>query len=203
MFELKVRVLPVLSYEIFVDHGETPNRCTVLPLAYRSDFTLLKKRFLAPLAADILLHPDGLPLNEFDQERGRVTRLAAIDCVWKRLDPLVRSLPGEIPLRARIPEGFVTAYPRVAKHNADPSGGFATIEAIFLAAAFLGEWDLSLLREYYFGEEFLRRNREAFVHYKIECDFELPVYRPLLPRNSHTRRLSRGRRPAPEFSLRT
>ncbi len=183
----------MFSYEIFVDHGETPNRCTILPLAYRSDFTLLKKKFIAPLASDVLLHPDGLSLHEFDRIQNPVSTIAAIDCVWKRLDPLLRSLPGKTPLKVKIPDGFVTAYPRVAKNNADPDGGFATIEAIFLAAAFLGEWDITLLREYYFAEDFLNRNADALKHYGIQFPFESPVYRPLLPRNSQTRRLSRGR----------
>lgn len=183
----------MLSYEVFVDHGETPNRCTILPLAYRKDFTILRKKFLAPLISEVLLHPEGILLNEFAATKANLTSLSAIDCVWRRLDPLVRSLPDPKPLKVRIPEGFVTAYPRVAKNNADPDGGFATIEAIFIAAAFLGEWDLSLLREYYFAEEFLTRNAEAFRAFGINPHFEGPVYQPLLPRNSQTRRISRGR----------
>lgn len=183
----------MLSYEIFVDHGETPNRCTILPLVYRDDFTILRKKFLSPLRSEVLLHPDGLPLHEFNQDSVQVTSLAAIDCVWKRLDPLLKSLPNPSPLKVAIPEGFVTAYPRVAKNNADPEGGFATIEALFIAAAFLGVWDQSLLCEYYFGESFLTLNREAFLRYGIACEITRPVYRPRLERNAQSRRISRGR----------
>ena len=183
----------MFSYEIFVDHGETPNRCTILPLAYRTDFTILRKNFVNPLQSEVLLHPDGLSLHELHRSLIGVRSVAAIDCVWRRLDPLLKSLPGPEPVKARISEGFVTAYPRVARNNADPEGGFATIEALFIAAAFLEEWDLSLLREYYFAEDFLKRNAEAFRSYGIDTRIESPVYRPLLARNSQTRRISRGR----------
>lgn len=182
----------MFTYEIFVDHGETPNRCTILPLAYRDDFTILRKRFLAPLSSQILLHPDGICLSTMDKTQG-IQSLAAIDCVWKRLDPLLAALPSPKPLLAKIPDGFVTAYPRVAKNNKDPEGGFATIEAIFIGAAFLGHWDLTLLREYYFADEFLRKNAEAFSAFGIHSEVTSGVYNPLLPRNSQTRRLSRGR----------
>lgn len=145
----------------------------------------------------VLLHPEGIDLHllsEAEKERGRALGLSAIDCVWKRLDPLLRSLPEPQPVKARIPDGFVTAYPRVAKDQRDPEGGFATIEALFIGAAFLGHTDYSLLREYYFAEEFLKRNDEAFRRYGITLSYETPIYRPLLPRNSETRRISRGRR---------
>lgn len=182
----------MLVYEVYVDHGETPNRCTILPLAYRSDFTILRRKFLNPLISEVLLHPEGILLSEIDKSI-KVSSLAAIDCVWRRLDPLVQSLPQPAPLKVRIPEGFVTAYPRVAKNNADPEGGFATIEALFIGAAFLGHWDTSLLREYYFADDFLQKNAKIFREYNIATDFDAPLYKPLLPRNSQTRRLSRGR----------
>lgn len=180
-----------MLYQIYVDHGETPNRCTILPLAYRKDFQIFRQRFEGAFKSELLLHPEGILLSEL--EKKPYAGLAAIDCVWRRLDPLMKSLPGPHPLRVRIPDGFETAYPRVARNNADPEGGFATIEAIFIAAAFLGHWDLSLLREYYFAEEFLKRNEETFRFFGIDYVWNEPVYRPLLARNSYTRKISRGK----------
>ncbi len=182
-----------MRYEVFVDHGETPNRCTILPLSYRSDFDILRQSFQEPLKSEVLLHPDGIDLSELRTTRPQVTSLAALDCIWRRLEPLLLELPQPQPMKVRIPDGFVTAYPRVARNNADPEVGFATIEAVFIGAAFFGVWDLTLLREYYFAEEFLKRNLKAFQHYGIDAQWSSPVYSSLMPRHSNMRRISRGR----------
>lgn len=185
----------MLAYEIIVDHGETPNKCTILPLAYRSDFTILRGRVSEALRADVLLHPEGAPLDSLRFPPGAVKRLAAIDCIWRRLEPILEGIDQPHPLRARIPDGFLTAYPRTSRKDFDPDGGLATIEAIFIAAAFLGSWDQSLLREYFFAEQFLEMNRKTFEGYGLGFEFQSPVFQPLHPKNSRTRRIGRGRVP--------
>ena len=183
----------MLDYEIVVDHGETPNKCTVMPLVYRTDFDIRQGRVTRALRADLLLHPEGEPLSQLSLAPDKVTCLAAIDCIWRRLTPILAGIDAPHPPLASIPRGFVTAYPRTSKKDFDPEGGLATIEAIFIAAAFLGHWDLSLLREYFFAERFLALNSAVFESYGIQGPVEGPVFQPLLPRNSRTRRIGRGR----------
>jgi pre-rRNA-processing protein TSR3 len=184
----------MLKYEIIVDHGESSNKCTILPLTYRPDFRILRGSKAMGLDSEILLHPEGTPLDQLTQLRGTVQTVAAIDCVWRRLDPILRRLRKPLPQAVGIPDGFVTAYPRRSKMTVDPTGGLATIEALFIAAAFIGTWDESLLKEYFSADEFLTLNEGAFIRYGITPPPRtLPVYQPCHTRNSHHRRLARGR----------
>jgi pre-rRNA-processing protein TSR3 len=50
-----------------------------------------------------------------------------------------------------------TAYPRTSKCFDDPAQGLASIEALYLARALLGDKDPSLLDGYYWRDDFLRR----------------------------------------------
>src|SRR5690349_2347480 len=111
----------MLQYEIVADHSETSNKCTILPLAYRPDFHIMRKAH--KLEADILLHPDGQPLQDVRSHHLKVARLAAIDCVWRRLQPILQKIEAPLPLLVRIPDEFVTAYPRVSRKDFDPVGG--------------------------------------------------------------------------------
>lgn len=185
----------MLQYEIIVDHGETANKCTIMPLQYRHDFRLLLGRVKGPLTADILLHHEGIPLDQFQRELRTVHTVGVIDCVWRRLDPILEYLDKPLPPWVSIPCGFETAYPRRSKKDFDPSGGLATIEAIFIAAAFLGHWDESLFREYFFADEFLRINDAVFRGYGIHppAERESPLFNPLRSRNARQRRIGRGR----------
>lgn len=154
-----------MLFEILVDRSETPQKCTILPLAYREDFRIVRfprGQPLAPLAGDLLLHPEGESLATLAPKLGQVRMLSSIDCVWKRLPQILRWVGRPLPQLAGMPPGFVTAYPRRNKQNLDPEGGLATIEALFIAAAFLGHWDETLLREYHFGPQFLAANRGVF-----------------------------------------
>jgi hypothetical protein len=129
-----------------------------------------------------------------------VTALASVDCVWRRLPNLVRRISwqdGKAPVLAKIPPGFRTAYPRVGAHLPDPEGGLATIEAIFIASALLGRWDVSLLSRYYFGRRFIERNVERFLELGIS-EAGKPEHLPSGPsleRNALSRRRNRGRMP--------
>jgi ribosome biogenesis protein Tsr3 len=188
-----------LKYEILVDHGETSNKCTIMPLSYRSDFVI--RRFprgqpIPAFKARWLLHPDGIPLNQVTSaDASDIGGIGAVDCVWRRLEPICKWLDKPLPTLIRIPEGFVTAYPRQSKKDFDPEGGFATIEALFIGAAFLGDWDESILCEYFFADRFLQLNEEAFRHWGIDSSRQSlgALYQPRTPRSAHKRRIGRGR----------
>lgn len=153
-----------MRYEVVLDWGETPNKCTIAPLVYRQDFRLIgvpRSGSLKSLRSQLLLHPEGECITQLRDSE--CTLLAAVDCIWKRLPALLERIEGGLPRLVRIPDGFVTVYPRRVEHSPEPEGGLATIEAIFTAAALLGNWDPTLLSEYYFGRAYVERNAELFV----------------------------------------
>ncbi len=162
-----------MRYEILVDRTERPKKCTILPLAYREDFHIVRfdRRYpIRPLAGSLLLHPDGAlltthPADRIERDEGIV--LSAIDCNWRRLDAILGRVVGPLPPQVRIPDGFLTAYRRRNQRDLDPEGGLATIEALFLASAFLGVWDESLLKEYAMAAEFLALNASLFERHGI------------------------------------
>jgi hypothetical protein len=124
-----------------------------------------------------------------------VSGIASIDCVWRRLPGLIRRIQGKLPILVKIPDGFVTAYPRRSLKDTDPAGGLATIEAIFVASALLGNWDVSLFSEYYFGRLFLERNQERFLELGVRQVLE-PVQWPSFvkkAKDSRQRKEDRGR----------
>lgn len=181
-----------MRYEVILDIGESANRCTIAPLADRPDFHIIQvKRSegqpLGPFQSPILLHPDGECVTKFATP---VSGIATIDCVWKRLPTLLNRLAAPLPQLARIPAGFVTAYPRHNKHGEDPDAGLATIEAIFVAAALLGNWDVTLLSRYYFGQRFVELNAARFRELDVTAvDGEFPAFRMI--RDARQRRKDR------------
>lgn len=159
-------------FEVLVDRVETRKKCTILPLGYREDFRI--KRFrrgqpLPPLCADLFLHLRGAPLDELVRDGlvADVRCLGLLDCQWGRCDAILSEGRATLPRLARIPDGFVTAYRRQSRTGDDPAAGLASIEALFVAAAFLGHWDESLLREYHFGAAFLAANEASFIRYGL------------------------------------
>ena len=188
-----------MNYEIVLDHGETANKCTIIPLRARPDFRFFPvfgQGALGPLDAPILLHPDGRCLSDIPRALP-VSALASVDCVWRRLPkilPRLRWVSAPAAL-AKVPDGFVTAYPRRGMPSADPEGGLATIEALFIAAALLGNWDVSLLSRYYFGRAFVERNAKRFLAFGVTQAGDERQWPPQLhpQRNSHSRNGNRGR----------
>jgi ribosome biogenesis protein Tsr3 len=188
-----------MQYEVILDLGETANKCTIAPLSYRSDFRLMRVQdncgTLGPLFSSILLHHEGTCLTTVRESMPRIAGIATIDCVWRRLDGLIRRVQGPLPILARIPAGFETAYPRRSEKDFDPEGGLATIEAIFVSAALLGNWDVSLFSEYYFGRKFIEMNKNRFLELGVvqaNNQENLPTLSPRT-RNSKQRRRDRGK----------
>lgn len=190
-----------MIYEIVVDSNETPNKCTIIPLASRADFRIFRKldtNSIGPLSAPLLLHHEGQCLTVLRDQFKSAPALASIDCVWRRLPKLLSSIQWanqKPPALAKIPEGFKTAYPRVSRSNMDPSGGLATIEAIFIASALLGYWDATLFSKYYFGRKFIELNAQQFIEFGIHevlTPNQFPLVGPTA-RDSLSRRRSRGR----------
>lgn len=123
--------------------------------------------------------------------------MASVDCVWRRLPKILPRLSwlGEPATLAKIPGGFVTSYPRTGRPLADPEGGLATVEAIFIAAALLGNWDPSLLSRYYFGRGFVERNAKRFTELGVQPAADEAQWPAQLrtQRNSFSRNANRGR----------
>ena len=159
-----------MKFEILVDKSESVTKCTILPLEYRADFEIrrfTRNRPIAPLSGDFLLHPEGRLLTSPADVSPQVGKISLIDCNWRRLGGILDHLERPWPELVRIPEDFVTAYPRRNKQGLDPENGLATIEALFIAAAFCGVWDETLLKEYYFAPRFLEMNKDIFYRYGL------------------------------------
>ena len=82
---------------------------------------------------------DAPPLTPADGERP----LLVLDATWKLLPAVERAVSGA-PVRRSIPRDVLTAYPRVGKTFPDPLGGLASVEALFIARAMLGDPDETL-----------------------------------------------------------
>lgn len=161
---------PHLQYEILMDKKENPRKCTIAPLSERKDFSIRYfKRNAKPIeafTASVLLHVDGEDLSQIKIEGTQ--SLGLIDCTWRIVPNVLQRIKKPLPRLVRIPDGFKTAYPRRNKEGNDPSEGLATIEALFIAAAFLGFWDETLLEKYYFKEQFLEINEELWKKYSLK-----------------------------------
>lgn len=187
-----------MFYEVILDNSETPNKCTISPLSDRADFHLISvqaNRILGPLRSHILLHHEGQCLTEIRTSLSPDVGIASVDCIWRRLDKLLARIARPLPQLARIPEGFVTAYPRRSENHSDPRGGLATIEAIFIARALLGQWDSTLLSRYFFGRKFIELNMRRFLDCGIAQAADSEHWpEPIMPvRSALQRRRDRGR----------
>jgi pre-rRNA-processing protein TSR3 len=143
-----------LDVLILRDARESERKCSLTPL-----HGLPGIRFVAydperrlDAVGRVLLHPEGEPIGPSD--RGRP--LFVIDCAWRRVPTLLRTVDGA-PERRRLPP-LVSAYPRRSKTFEDPASGLASIEALYAAVALLDGPFPELLREYRFAAAFLDAN---------------------------------------------
>ena len=143
---------------------ELLSKCSLTPVEGREDtvawLSFLKAhqdlRFEARGFTELAV--DAQPLSQADRERP----LLLLDSTW-RLLPKVRSKVYGETVKRSIPDEWVTAYPRVSKDGSDPTGGLASIEALFVAQALLGNVMPSLLDGYYWQTRFLSLNQKALA----------------------------------------
>jgi len=136
------------------DPRESPGKCSITPLRGLPDLRIVEYDGSRRLDAGerVLLHPDGEELGERDRGRD----LLLIDCAWRRVPNLLRTVDGALH-RRRLPP-LTSAYPRRSKVFADPATGLASVEALYAAGVLLGDPRPELLREYRWRAEFLAAN---------------------------------------------
>lgn len=133
---------------------ERISKCSLRFLHDRPEFTFLRARpgLRFDATGFLLLAVDAPPLDVSD--RGHP--LLLLDSTWRYLPQVAACVVGE-PIRRSIPGDVRTAYPRVSRNFEDPTGGLASIEALYLAKRLLGDDDPTLLDGYHWREEFLRQ----------------------------------------------
>jgi pre-rRNA-processing protein TSR3 len=148
-----------LDILILRDPRESSKKCSLTPLRGTDGVRFVNYHPERTLDAGgrVLLDPEGEELTSADAGRG----LFLIDCSWRRVQSLRRTVVGE-PLRRRLPE-LLTAYPRKSTTFEDPSTGLASIEALYAAACVLWGPRPDLLAQYRWGAEFLALNRDRLV----------------------------------------
>ncbi|MCI0650598.1 MAG: hypothetical protein L0Z55_01800 [Planctomycetes bacterium] len=127
-------------------------KCSLRTLEARPEFRFLVAdgAFRFDATGFLLLELEAPALAPSD----RGIPLLILDSTWHLLPALAARIDGT-PVRRALPGGVKTSYPRASKLFRDPPRGLASIEAVFLAKAVLGEWDPSLLAGYYWKDEFL------------------------------------------------
>ena len=135
---------------------ERASKCSLTPLVGRKDLVFYRARadWEFDAAGYTVLALDAPQLSKADAGRP----FLLLDSTWRLLPDLESRLIGE-PVRRTLPR-VQTAYPRVSKLTADPLGGLASVEALYLACLLIGKRDVSLLNDYYWRDEFLK-NIEA------------------------------------------
>ena len=130
---------------------ERRSKCSLTPLEGREDISFCRARpgwtFDATGFTVLVL---GAPLLSVE-DRGRP--LLLLDSTWRLLPQLEACLLGEGICRT-LP-AIPSAYPRTSKIAEDPTGGLASVEALFLAKVLLDERDDALLANYYWSSGFL------------------------------------------------
>lgn len=144
---------------------ENLKKCSLRGLEERPDFRFFTypKDVLPDLSNYFLLAIDAPPLSEADKNLG----LFLIDGTWIYAERMQRQLPRPHLFQKRsLPSHLLTAYPRRQEDCPDPSRGLASIEAIYVAYTLLGRCAEGLLTNYYWREEFLKKNfaRSQLAH---------------------------------------
>ena len=131
---------------------EKRSKCSLEPLVGREGFQFLTARPGLRLdATGMILLTLGAPvLTQADQE----SSLLLLDSTWRLLPDLEACLYGD-PVRRTLPPGVATAYPRVSKLVSDPTGGLASVEALYIALRILGQNTDGILDQYYWKAGFL------------------------------------------------
>ena len=139
---------------------ENLKKCSLSGLEGRSDLRFfrypdcLSPGVLPSLEGYILLDMEGDVLTEKD-----TAPLVLLDATWKYASAMRSRIPqlSECVSR-RLPEGWVTAYPRYQTGCMDAARGLASVEALYAAYVVTGRSPEGLLDRYYWKENFLTRN---------------------------------------------
>ncbi|MDE0895236.1 MAG: DUF367 domain-containing protein [Planctomycetota bacterium] len=159
MTHSKAMEQPLLDILILRDPKESKKKCSLTPLAGRDGVVF---RTYAPdrridAGGRILLDPDGEAFTDADFN----SPLFLIDCAWRRVPTLFRTVDGDLK-RRRLPN-LVTTYPRKSNLFQDPVRGLASIEALYAASLLVGIPRLDLLDDYRWRDEFLERNAQLLA----------------------------------------
>ena len=136
------------------DPREGANKCSLTPLRGHPDVLFANYRSGRQFdgGSRILLEV-GAPVIEPGEP---AVGLLLLDCSWRRVPSLRRTIVGEVVPRSLPP--LRTAYPRTSRLVPDPDGGLASVEALYAAVALLWGPEPSLLDGYVAREAFLRLN---------------------------------------------
>lgn len=150
--------MPSIPTTVIRHHKEKIRKCSLRFLHDRPEMTFLRQRegFTFDATGFTLLAIDAEPLSPADAGRP----LLLLDSTWRWLPQLLACVTGT-PVRRSIPGDLETAYPRSSKVFDDPARGLASIEALYVARALLGDDDPSLLDGYHWKDTFLQRLRQA------------------------------------------
>lgn len=134
---------------------ERRSKCSLTPLEGRGDIDFLRARpgWEFDVTGYTVLALGAPPLSVEDAGRP----LLLLDSTWRLLPQLEACLVGEGHHRTLPP--IETAYPRISKIERDPTGGLASVEALYLARLLVGERDDRLLEHYYWREKFMENLR--------------------------------------------
>lgn len=147
---------------IVVHRRERRSKCSVEALrgAPGLDFHWFPLSTPVDSTGRVLLAVDGPPLTEADRDLGFVF----LDATWRHLEKM-RGAFFDFPVRSI--SGWRTAYPRVSKHFPDPSGGLATVEALFAALHIVGRPRWDLLDHYHWKDLFLTLNEQHLAKRRV------------------------------------
>lgn len=143
-----------LDILILRDPRESVKKCSLTPLRGMAGVRFVNYHQDRRIDASqrILLDPEGEEFTSEDRGRG----LFLIDCAWRRVPALFKTVDGE-PMRRRLP-ALRTAYPRKSTTFEDPAAGLASVEALYAASCLLFGAKPELLEGYRWREAFLEAN---------------------------------------------
>ncbi|NDD57644.1 MAG: hypothetical protein EBZ47_00105 [Chlamydiae bacterium] len=137
---------------------ENLKKCSLRGLEARADicFFTYPKDLLPDLSNYILLGIDAPLLTREDADKG----LFLIDGTWRYASVMQLNIvtPPSLMVRS-LPSDWITAYPRRQNDCPDPKRGLASVEALYAAFAILGKNTEGLLDNYYWKEDFLKKNK--------------------------------------------
>ncbi|MFT5689737.1 MAG: pre-rRNA-processing protein TSR3, partial [Planctomycetota bacterium] len=150
-----------LDVLILRDPKESKAKCSLTPLRGMDGvrFVEYNAQRQVQVGKRVLLHAEGPVMSPLDLEEAQ-DGLLLIDCSWRRVSKLMRTVEGETVAR-RLPP-LKTAYPRKSRTFVDPEEGLASVEALVAALSLLGKPRPEFLDAYRWRERFFELNPGLF-----------------------------------------